>query len=182
MIYVDTSLSFIGIGTAKPQRKLSVVGDVQCTGNIYESNMAYGEMFVSYNTTAMNLVLAETYYTVTSNVQAGDLKNVTFTNSGVDCYLTIGVSGTYAFRGSLSFSGSPGDEVHGGMSVNDAEPLGCCEFTRKMGAAGDVGSASFSGIQQLTAGQTIRVKIENETDADDPTIETMNFSLYRITP
>jgi len=172
----------VGIGVTAPQRKLSVVGDIQCTGNIYESNYSIAEMYVSYNVTAANLVSADTYYTVTANVLSKSLKNFTFTNSGADCYLTCLVAGLYGFNGSASFSGGNSDEFHGGVSINNRTPEGNMEFVRKMGAGGDVGTVSFSGTYQLAVNDTIRVKVKNVTDADDPTIVVLSLVVDRKAP
>jgi len=172
----------VGFGTETPQRKLSVVGDVQVTGNIYESNFAIGEMYCSYNVTPMNIITANTYTVVTQNVTATMLTNFTFTNSGTDAYLTCLVAGLYEFNGSASFSGGNGDEFHGGISINNVKPEGKMEFSRKMGASGDVGSVSFSGLKRLAANDVIRLKIENATDADDPTVSVLNLVVKRVAP
>jgi hypothetical protein len=177
-----SSTGFVGVNSPNPQRQFSVIGDVQVTGNIYESNSAWAEIYVSYNATATKVLAAGSYVTVTDNVLSDDLRNFTFTSASNDVYLTCGVAGTYQFCLSMSFSGGANDEFHGGVSVNGANPSGKHEFSRKMGAAGDVGSAGTTGIITLAVNDTVRVKITNETNADDPTIKNMNFNIRRIAP
>lgn len=177
-----TNAGLVGINTTAPQRQFSVVGDIQCTGNIYESNFAYAELYVSYNATVTAITSAGVYATVTANVTQDDLKNFTFTSTATDKYLTCGVAGTYQFCLYMSFSGGNSDEFHGGVSINNNPPSGKHEFSRKMGAGGDVGSAGTGGIITLAVNDTLRIKIANETDADDPTIKNLNFSIRRIAP
>ena len=176
------SSGFVGINTTVPQYQTSIVGNFGVTGNIYESNSSYAELYVSYNATVTAITSAGVYATVTANVIQDDLKNFTFTSTGSDVYLTAGVAGTYQFCLYMSFSGGNSDEFHGGISVNNNRPSGKHEFSRKMGAGGDVGSAGTGGIITLAVNDVLRIKITNETDADDPVVKNLNFSIRRIAP
>jgi len=174
---VVSSNGYVGIGQPTPSYALDITGDLRYT------NYADGEMYVSYNTTiATNVITANSYVVVTAGVTEGNTTNMTFTHTGSDCYLTVLKAGRYSFRCKVDMSGGNADEFHGGLSVNGANPLGKYEFARKMGAAGDVGSASFSGIVVLAANDVLRIMITNLTDTDDPTIQFMNFSINKTSP
>jgi len=172
--YVDSSNDKVGVGTTLPSEELYVVGDITYTNN------AYGELTVSYNTTA-TVLIQNVYQTVTVNVLEGEVtKNVTYTVGGGETYLTVSVDGVYGIQGSLSFSGGVNDVYHGGVSINDAEPEGDMEFNRKLNANGDQGCVCFGGLIRLSATDTIRVKLENTTSSTGAVVTHMNLRVYKI--
>ena len=140
---------------------------------------AYGQLFVSYNVTATP-VTANTYTTVTVNVEACSLKRMTYLNNGL---MQVDVHGAYLIVASMSFSDGNINVFHGGISINEAEPLGSREFSRKLNANGDIGVASMVCIvPSLVVGDTVGIQVENTTDGSDPTIQYMNVSMVRIGP
>jgi len=160
-------------------KAVSINGTVTASFLI-DNSLTYGELYVSYNSTVTNILVAGTYVTITANVVEGITKNVTFTQTTTDNYFTVLVGGIYNVNLNISFSGGNSDEFHGGVCLNGSNPVGSLEFNRKMGAGGDVGSAGCSGLIRLVAGDKLCVKITNETDADDPIIGFMNFSFRKI--
>jgi len=158
---------------------LKASGDISVSGNVYKENMTYGEMGVSYNSTAITIVTANVYYKVTPNVLAGEsLVNCTF----ADSKLTLLKDGVYMAVLSMSFSGAANSDIHGGISVDTTEPIGTAEFSRKLGATGDVGCVATTGIRRLTSGQTVEVQVENTSNTNDITIEHMELIVIRIAP
>jgi hypothetical protein len=136
----------------------------------------YGEMYVSYNTTAIDIATKDYYTDVTVNVVAGDLKGFTFANA----ILTATKAGEYEFRGNCSVKGTVNDNFHGGFSINNGEPLGKLEQSTIIKNAGGTQTFPFGGLYRLAAGDTIRVKLENITNTNDPTIEFMSVVIKRI--
>ena len=57
-----------------------------------------------------------------------------------------------------SFSGAVNTEYHGHLYINGSEAsLG---WHRKLGSGGDIGSASFIGLLELSSNDTLEIRVE----------------------
>ena len=167
----------IGIGTTNPQRQLSIIGDLQVTGNIYSSKSGIGSMFVSGNSTATNIVGSWT--TVTVNMTLGDSENSTMT----DGIMTLANAGKYKidWNGYIS-SKTAGDDLHFAIGVNGSSPYPG-SITESTDAASTSMNVNGTCIVTVTAGQSIRFIIRNITSADrDCTFEYFSLNATKQTP
>ena len=169
----------VGIGTSNPQTVLHVYEGSITVDDAYLNNMVYAAMGASYNITATVLGSVDVYVTVTENVQIyGPTKNISFSN-GV---ITVLKDGVYKLSLTASFVGGNNDEYHGGISLNGTNPAGDMEFRRKMGVAAAYGTVAAGGVRQLSINDTIELKVENDTDNDDPTFSNWSLSAIKIAP
>jgi len=186
-VYVDEGKTFairndsnkFSINNLEPNYDFELVGtsnlsgDCIITGERYESQLAYGGMGASYNTTATNIDASGVYYDVTQNILPYlPSKNI----SVADSILTIQKAGIYRVQLSASISGSNSKQFHGGISKNNALPLGCLEFNHTFGANSTDATVGAGGHLSLDINDTLRIKIENMTDNSD--IIFRNWYLY----
>ena len=93
--------------------------------------------------------------------------------------ITVNVAGNYDIAFQCSFSGTSSSEVRFRLRVGGVEQnYGC---TRKLGTAGDVGSASFfaPGIT-LAASDILTIYVEMDTATDDLTVVDAQFSVRMV--
>jgi len=151
---------------------------VDTQGDWTFTQMAYGEMGVSYNSTATTITTANIFYQVTANFTGSELNNVTVSSQK----LVLGLDGVYYIDFNVSVSGANNAIVFGGISRNDDTPEGDHLFSRKLSANGDIGSGGGSEIHALTNGDTISLVLKNETNTNDLTVEHANLVLFKIAP
>jgi len=83
---------------------------------------------------------------------------------------------------SMSFSGANNADIHGGISIDGAQPEGDHSFSRKLGAGGDIGNIGTVEVHALTTGQTISMQVENITNTNDIVVEHMNITVIKVAP
>lgn len=88
--------------------------------------------------------------------------------------LTLDVAGDYDFFFQCSFSGTASAQVKFRLRLDGVEQnFGC---TRKLGTAGDIGSASFKAPSvTVTAGQVATIYVEMDGATDDLTVADAQF-------
>ncbi|MFC1768114.1 hypothetical protein ACFLZ2_06215, partial [Candidatus Margulisiibacteriota bacterium] len=183
----------VGIGTAEPQSKLHVVGTIETTGNggikfqdgttqitAGGDTHTYGEIYVSNNSGAQGLATQNMWYQVTSFESTGQSNNTTPSAANDD--ITVSQSGIYMINASIAFSGTPIQEIEFEIQKNNgATPLANLYTSRKLGANGDVGAVSISGLANLSATDTVELWIRNVTAGGNSiTIEDANMTLVKI--
>jgi hypothetical protein len=92
----------------------------------------------------------------------------------------INKHGRYFANLSVSFSGDGGVTWNGGFEVNGViqENL---QIRRKLGASGDVGAASISGILELNSGDEVDIEFEHNAGVNkDITVVDCNATLVKI--
>lgn len=97
--------------------------------------------------------------------------------------LIIDVTGVYLITAQFSFGGTNSATFHFHPTIISDSPITELEgakSVRKLGAGGDVGSASLTGLASLAAGDELGIMI-NST-ADTKTIETWHaqFTIHRV--
>jgi hypothetical protein len=120
----------------------------------YKFDRAYGSMYIHDNSDALNITTAETYYVI-SGWTTSVVENCTMTSSNI----TVLVDGAYKLSQSVSFSGVGNATYECAFFVN-TNHLDCGEFERKLGVAGDVGSAASSCITRLSSNDVVTLRIE----------------------
>jgi hypothetical protein len=143
------------------------------------SGLAFAEIYVQNNTTA-DTVAAATNSQVLRFAVNGVSNNMTpdHTND----HITVTKAGMYLCSISLAFSGDGSVDWSFSLYKNN----GATEFPnvhtdRKLGAAGDIGSASMSGIVDLAVNDTIELWMQHAEGVNkDITIRDCTMSLVQI--
>lgn len=140
----------------------------------------YGDMYVQGNALATGIAVQNTWYQVTIFGNDGESNNTTpdHTND----HITILQAGRYMVSVSSCFSGGANKTYemqvkknNGGTSFVNAY------ITRKLGAGGDIGSISLSGIIDLDANDTVELWIRcTDGVTADATVCNANLALVQI--
>ncbi len=140
----------------------------------------YASISAADNSTAQSIATGITYTKVINFDTDGVDNNCTsdFANNKI----TITDSGKYIVNGSFSMSsGTNNVELFGSLFVDGAE-IDEIHFQRKISTLGDVGSASFSGlidVSSIPVDIDFRVRHDNAGSINF-TFSYMNLSVYRI--
>lgn len=118
---------------------------------------AYGSIYIHDGTNTLNITTTGVYYAF-SNFQTNGSYNTTVTPSNI----VIQKTGTYAVNQAVSFSGQPNTTYEGTILVNGAHSTQG-EYSRKLGAGGDVGSAAGNALMYLTNGAAVSLGITGDT-------------------
>ena len=184
-IVPDSGINFHVSGNVRFSDAGDNVADFNSTGiTLYKdvtfSQAAYAGIGVSINSEVC-IAVATTYVKVTTNIEEynpTETKGFTF----ADSELTALIGGYYEASAQASFGGGNNDTFHGGIAINSDDPLDEHEFTRQMGASGDIGSASCFARFRLAIGDTVNFKMTNLTDTDNPTIQHLQMYIRKIAP
>lgn len=145
--------------------------------NLFGSMLEYGTVYVDEGVTAQtgigtSIVLLENFATngPSSGSVTPDFANnkITLTNAGD--YLVLGV---------LSFSGTNNAEFHFHAYL-DAVKQPQIGTRRKIGAGGDIGSASMAGIVSVTAGQEVTVRVNASASGKSLTLDVASVIVLRV--
>lgn len=98
-----------------------------------------------------------------------------------DDSITIGVAGNYDIAFQVSFSGTSSSTAAFRLRVNGAETSPVYGCTRKLGTAGDVGSASFlaPGVT-LAVNDVVTIYVELDGATDDLTVVDSQFTVKMV--
>jgi hypothetical protein len=94
--------------------------------------------------------------------------------------ITINSAGTYELSYCCSFSGTANTTFHMAAATDDVASEADGALERKIGAGGDVGSASFCGEATVTAGQTISVYVKADGGGKNITIEHARLTVRKV--
>ena len=151
--------------------------DLNLSGNVYQDGNFFGnQIYGELNGVDINAPIeVVSTYTNLSDVNVGFLNGFSL----VDKNLVAGYSGKYSVVSQWSFSGFPNSEYHLSL-FRDNIQYRKCHAERKMGAGGDVGSASFTCIVDLNVGSYLNVKIENVSTSNSAMIHDFQLVITRI--
>ena len=152
-------------------------GDVNFVGG---GGMQFGEIYVHDNSTADTVSTAT--WTQMTRFDTDGVSNGSVTPSNSDDHITVGKAGMYLITISLAFSGTASvDWEFSAFKNNGNTELENVHTDRKLGAGGDIGSASLSGIIDCAANDTIELWMRHAAGVDkDITVETCTMSLVQI--
>jgi len=141
--------------------------------------LPFGEIWVQGNATPDTIATA-TLAQVTRFANNGESNNTTPDHS--QDHITIIKKGKYLVTISLAFKGDASVEWDFRLGINNGS--GFClnvHTDRKLGAGGDVGSASLSGICDFAVGDTIELWMKHEAGVNKSiTVEDCTMSLVQI--
>ena len=144
-----------------------------------KGGMCYGEIWVMGNATADTIATA-TLSQMTRFANNGESNNTTpdHTND----HITILKKGKYLVIISLAFKGDASVEWDFRLYTNNrATAFNNVHTDRKLGAGGDVGSASLSGICDFAVNDTVELWMKHEAGVNkDITVEDCTLSIVQI--
>ena len=136
------------------------------------SAAAFGETYLSGNTTETSISASGTWYAVSGAWAGGELSG--FTRSGG--VLTAVADGLYRVVVSLSAkSAGQNQDIEFGISINDADPVAKAVMPRRLST--DFGAIPLSCIVSLSAGDNIRLKTRNTGGTANVTVGNSNLSI-----
>lgn len=125
--------------------------------------------------------IGTTYTQVTAFENADTAgEGVPFTVDAGNDTITVTQAGVYMILFQISFSGTAASTYECAPFVNTNTELAFSEFRRKLGATGDVGSASGLHVERLAANDTVMLKCHGDTVGDDMTPQMGQFVMIRI--
>ena len=140
--------------------------------------IGYAGIHTHGNATAQSIANGATYIKVINFMDNDPARNCT--PDYINNQITVNVAGIYKIEGAFSFSASNNVTFFGSGFLDGVE-LEEIHFTRKIGTAGDVGSASFTGLVSVTAGQVVDFRVRHsDTGAVDTTFSYMNFNVVKV--
>lgn len=141
----------------------------------------FGEIY-NYSTGTAVVQLSSSWTKVTGSFQGNGYSSTDITPDKTNDRIIINRSGYYFVSGQFSFSGSANAVIEGALYV-DSTRQDSVRFRRKLGATGDVGSASLFGTILITGtGQTLSFWAKADTGTPNFKLEAAQIQLYGITP
>jgi len=167
------------------------VGDTNFDGNLNHTggnatiNMIYGEMY-NYSGSATPYTFdiddADTYYNL-SGLTTGDCNGFEFVNNATEnggSYLITQVSGLYKSCLTLSFASQAQGGLYGIAVTHNFDVDKHRECYSRRAAATAVGNVGVCCLIDADVGDIINVQVENENNARDMFIHTVNLNLLRV--
>lgn len=193
-VMVLTKDARVGICTTTPDTILQVVGDckfgddntnyveVGTTGDVVfvgGAGLCFGGISLYDNTTADSIATAT--LTQLTRFDTNDPANNTSPDHTND-HITITKAGMYMVTMSVAFSGTGSVTWTGGVYKNNgATQLTNLQTHRKLGASGDVGSATVTGIADLAVNDTVEVWFtQSEGVNKNITVKDCTLSLVQV--
>ena len=156
----------------------STITPVGTTPYLLLGKQVYGSMYADDVTITVTIAAASTYYTIGTGLTTGSVNGMTFTSTGST--LTALVAGKYKVDWSMTVnSGSAGQEVSGTIMINTTAQMqteGACKLT----TANDNKCIAGSGIITLAVNDTVKLCVENETNANNIVVTHASMSIIRI--
>jgi hypothetical protein len=147
-----------------------------------EGTLAFAEVARrSGSPASITLTTAGTWYQWVDATLAQESNSALADASTTTDGITIGATGggTYRMQLSCSFSATANHNIHGGIAVNGTVQV---QFERKMGASGDVGTATMGGFYSLAAGDVVTVWFTDDTNSGTVTPEHIGLTILRVGP
>lgn len=155
----------------------TITGDLLFSGE--GSGLAFGEIYVHENSGADTVATATT--TQVTRFNQNGLSNA-MTPSHSQDHITVDNAGKYLCTVSISFSGTGSvDWTFHVYKNNGTTKFDNVHTNRKLGAGGDIGSASMSGIIDLAENDTVELWMEHAEGVNkNITIQDCTLSLVQI--
>lgn len=138
----------------------------------------YGGMHTHQNSTAQSIPNGAGYTKIINWMDNDPAVNTT--PDAASGEITADVAGKFSVDGSFSFSAANNKTFFISLFIDGVEQESV-HLTRKIGTAGDVGNAGFSGIVSLAAGQVLDVRARHDdTSPVNITMQYMNLNLTKV--
>jgi hypothetical protein len=138
---------------------------------------AYGTLYVQNETPTAQTGIGTSFTTVTGFEGEGESNGVTL--SAANDNITVSSDGVYMIGAQTSFSGSNNVTYTMRIYVNGTGQIAC--FRRKLGASGDVGSASIAFTPLvLSANDVIDLRVKADSAGQNISMYSGQLSVYKI--
>ena len=137
-----------------------------------------GEIYIYNNSTGQTIATAT--WTQVTGLSVGN--SVNMTPNATEDHIEVEKSGIYFVTMSASFSGDGGVTWFGGVFTNNGSvQYNNMHTHRKLGASGDVGSVSVSGIGNFNSGDTVELWFRHEAGVNkDIVVKDCTLSMVQI--
>lgn len=137
---------------------------------------AYGGIHQHDNAVAQSIANGTTYVKLTEWADNDPSNDVV--PDEANGQITLTTAGIYKVEAQLSMASDTGNITSFASAFLDGVEQEQCHFTRKIGVASDVGSASFTGLVTATAGQVLDLRMRhNSAGSVDITIQYGSFNV-----
>ena len=149
---------------------------VQITTDTLEINAVYANMHQGDDPDTVTIASSGTYY----DIKEMDASEESHMSVAIELgTITIPYTGVYAVSGSFSFGGTSGAIMNISLVVDDA-PDTTVTLQRKLGAAGDIGSASCFNVHSFTAGEVLNFAVTSDDNSDIFIFRNSQIAVYMI--
>ncbi len=146
---------------------------------VAQSNAAaYGAISVEGNATATAIAAASTDFSNKVQVTIFDNDSVAngVTPDHTNDHITISTDGAYEISApSVSFYGAGGRTYSFAIFINNGATQIGTRTTRKLGTGGDIGALPVSALATLSAGDTVELWVQNESNTGDLTVQDVSL-------
>jgi hypothetical protein len=161
--------------------RLDSATELVTAANVNEEGADFGSLYENTGSpgTEIDVATAGNYYGWVS-ATAGSLNGITADTADATAdHLTIATAGDYYVSISLQFSGTAVAIIECALFVDGVENVQI-EIYRKLGTAGDVGSASAAGTLSLSASDELSIRCTSDSNGDDVDVWAANLSVVGI--
>lgn len=160
------------------------VATIDTNGNIVPKSPSYANMY-EYNSggTVLTMTSADVYYgwKTAGQAYAAGSSYIQFSDNATADRLLVGTSGAgiYDVNFNLSFGGTANVLIRGAVHLNGTAQDNL-RFRRKLGDAGDEGSAGFHGQISMVSGDYLDVRLSADNAASVVNIYCCGLAVERI--
>ena len=143
---------------------------------------SYGSLYeISEAGNNINVIISGTFYQWINTTVGIETGGNTVVGSAINDNIVVGSDGegVYYISVSVSLGGSNNIVVQGAVFLNGVRQQGI-EFNRKLNASGDAGSASISGLLDLSDGDQIDLRFTANGNNKLVTIEHCYLTMFRL--
>ena len=164
---------------------VNITGNLSVSGN-FTGNQIYGEMYnyTTFGTFFTVDLITQGVYVNLTNMSAGSINGFNFTSaekSSGGSYLTAFVDGVYKVDFGISFEGVTAGGTYGFSVAKNFDETQSRECYRRRDGTGNLGALSITCIINLNVGDTINVKVEDESDpVKDIMVDSANLNILRV--
>ncbi|HUW13929.1 MAG TPA: hypothetical protein VM537_29670 [Anaerolineae bacterium] len=177
-----------GIGRAADDQLSLIAGGVEiarcvegaASGDYMMVEEIRGNMYEYGSANTITVTTAGTYYGWTTAVAAKVNGMTADTADATADHFTIVEAGEYEVKATVSFGGTGNSTVRCAVHVDGVINADCPRFTRKLGAAGDIGTAAPAGTITLAAGEEVSLRFTSDGNGDSVDLEDVSFSIRRL--
>jgi hypothetical protein len=156
-------------------KAVTPLGVANAIGALAGASVEYGEIYNNSTGTAV-VALSTSWQKITGSFQGNAISSTNITPDYDDDRITVNHVGVLFVGIQASFSGGNNAVIEGAVYVDGVrqEPI---RFRRKLGSTGDVGSASASGIINVT-GSPVDVELYAKADSGTPNFKLESGQLW----
>ena len=139
---------------------------------------AFASIYVDDNSVVQSIASGASYVKITSFASDGNSSNCT--SDATNDKVTVTTTGTYHATVSCSFTATGSNTNWFGAIFVDGVEQSNCHFERKIGTGGDYGSATVSGLINVTATKDVDFRLRHDGSTQDVTVRYCNLMVHLV--